>query len=50
MESLSRLPILIPAEEIQDKFKFKLDIYTAMRNDSKFLKLLTYSELFSSII
>ena len=41
MESWSRLPILIPVEEVQDKFKSKLDIYTAMSVDSKFLKLLT---------
>ena len=48
MESRPELPILVPIEELQTKFKSKLDLYTVMSVDSKLSSFIKYSELFSS--
>ena len=37
MERRSNLPLLVPMEEFQTKFKSKLDLYTVMSVDSKHL-------------
>ena len=50
MEKKSNLALLIPIEELQSKFKSKLDLYRVMSIDSKYFQLVTYSELFSSAI
>ena len=50
MERRSNHPLLVPVEEVQAKFKSKLDLYTVMNVDSKYLSIIMTSELFSSSV
>ena len=42
--------LLVPVEEVQTKFKSKLDLYTVMSVDSKHLSIIMIGELFSSSV
>ena len=50
MERRLRPPILIDIDEVQAKFKSKLDMYTVMSVDSKYIAIILSSGLFPSPI